>query len=45
MSAVTGFENSRLKMARVGTGNGCSIELDQCVSPAGSDDPTGTVVG
>ncbi len=39
ISAVTGFENSRLKMAWVGTGNGCSIELDQYVSPAGSYDP------
>ena len=39
ISAVTGFENSRLKMAWVGTGDGCSIELDQYVSPPGSDNP------
>ncbi len=39
ISAVTGFENSRMKMAWVGTGNGCSIELDQYISPPGSDSP------
>lgn len=37
ISAVTGFENTRLKMVWVGTGNGCSIELDQYVTPPGSD--------
>lgn len=40
ISAVTGFENSRLKMAWVGTGNGCSIELDEYVIPASSDSPS-----
>lgn len=39
ISAVTGFEDSRMKMAWVGTGSGCSIELDQYVTPPGSDDP------
>jgi catechol 2,3-dioxygenase-like lactoylglutathione lyase family enzyme len=39
ISAVTGFENTRLKMVWVGTGNGCSIELDQYVTPPGSDNP------
>ncbi len=39
LSAVTGMENSRLKLAWVGTGNGCSIELDQYITPLGSDDP------
>ena len=39
ISAVTGFENTCLKMVWVGTGNGCSFELDQYVSPPGSNNP------
>ena len=39
ISAVTGLDNSRMKMAWVGTGNGCSIELDQYISPPSSDSP------
>ena len=39
ISAVTGFEGTRMKMAWVGTGDGCSIELDQYIFPPGSDSP------
>ena len=37
ISAVTGLDNSRMKMAWVGTGNGCSIELDQYITLAQND--------
>lgn len=39
ISAVTGFEGSRMKMAWVGVGGQASIELDQYVTPEGSGDP------
>lgn len=39
ISAVTGFEKSRMKMVWVGTGDGCSIELDQYITPPGSESP------
>lgn len=38
ISAVTGFPGSRMKMAWVGTGGGASIELDEYVTPPGSND-------
>lgn len=39
ISAVTGFTATKLKMAWVGVGDGCSIELDQYIAPPGSDAP------
>ncbi len=39
ISQVTGFENTRMKMAWVGTGGECSIELNEYVEPAGESGP------
>jgi lactoylglutathione lyase len=39
ISAVTGFESTKMKMVWVGTGEGYSIELDQYISPPGSETP------
>lgn len=39
ISKVTGYENTRLKMAWVGTGDRCSIELNQYLEPNGASGP------